>query len=149
MTSTSASQPPKLSAAGWTTITVLAILANPRIVPASRTFVLDAQFYVGPTNVHEGNTSGSQAHLDLPTFTIDPCKRPYVKVTGVAMELSKDQATFEVNVEQYISSFKSNTPTTPQAGGSRFKPTTRFFCHIPDSPKYKSWGSKPLPGNKR
>lgn len=27
------------------------------------------------------------------------------------------------------------------------KPATTFFCHIPDSPKYKAYG-KPLPRNK-
>jgi hypothetical protein len=37
----------------------------------------------------------------------------------------------------------------PQAGGSRLKPTTTFFCYIPDLPKYRTWSSKPLPANKR
>jgi hypothetical protein len=47
--STSASQPPKLSAIGRATITGLAILANPRI-HASKILVFDAQFYLGPTD---------------------------------------------------------------------------------------------------
>ena len=34
-------------------------------------------------------------------------------------------------------------------GTDRLKPTTRFLCHIPDSPKYKGWTGKPMPGNKR
>jgi hypothetical protein len=29
------------------------------------------------------------------------------------------------------------------------KPTTSFLCHIPDTAKFKSWGRKPMPGNKR
>jgi hypothetical protein len=70
---------------------------------------------------------------------------PYFHVTGVAMAVSKAEATFELNVEQYISCPKSD-PSTKQAGG-RSKPTTRFFCHIPDSPKYRS--GKPMPGNNR
>jgi hypothetical protein len=52
-----------------------------------------------------------------------------------------------MNVEQYISCIKPDP--SKQAGGSRLKPTTRFFCHIPDSAKYRSWGGKPVPGNKR
>ena len=88
------------------------------------------------------------AHPDLSTFAIDPCKQPSVQITGVAMKVSKEEATFEITVEQYISSFKSNT-STPQAAGGRLKPTTTFFCYIPDSPKYKNWGNKPLPGNNR
>jgi len=47
--STSASQP-KPSAAGWATLTGLVILANPRVISASRTIVLDAQVFLGPTD---------------------------------------------------------------------------------------------------
>lgn len=86
--------------------------------------------------------------IDLPTFTIDPCMRPFIHVTGVAMECLKAESTFEVNVEQYISRVKSDL-STEQAGGNRLKPTTRFLCHIPDSAKYKSWRSKPMPTNNR
>ena len=43
-TSTSA---PKLSAAGRTSLNGLAILANPRSIPASKTIVIDAQLYLG------------------------------------------------------------------------------------------------------
>jgi len=78
-------------------------------------------------------------------FTIDPRVRPYVQVTGVAMSCSKADATFEVTVEQYISCFR----TTKDAGGSHLKPATTFFCHIPDSPVYRNWSGKPVPGNKR
>lgn len=74
--------------------------------------------------------------------------QPYVQVTGVATECLKEEATFEVNLEQYISCLKSG-PSTKQAVGESMKPFTTFLCHIPDSPKYKTWGSKPLPGNKR
>jgi hypothetical protein len=62
------------------------------------------------------------------------------------MGVSKMEATFELNVEQYISCAKSD-PSTKQAGGRSSKPTTLFFCHIPDSQKYKS--GKPMPGNNR
>jgi len=71
--------------------------------------------------------------------------RPYVQLTGVAMGCSKADATFEVTVEQYISCFRS----TKDAGGSHSKPSTTFFCYIPDSPIYRNWSSKPVPGNKR
>jgi len=63
------------------------------------------------------------------------------------MECSKADATFEVTIEQFISCVKSGT-STEQPGGSRAKPATLFVCHIPDSPKYRNWGSKPFPGNK-
>ena len=71
--------------------------------------------------------------------------RPYVHITGVAVDCLKAEATFEVNIEQYISCFKSNAPT--EGAGGDLKPATTFFCHIPDSPKYKSCG-KPMPRNK-
>jgi len=68
-------------------------------------------------------------------------------VTGVAMEHSKAEAMFEITVEQYVSCVKSDPPA--KKGVDRLKPTTSFLCHIPDSSKFKSWGSKPMPGNKR
>lgn len=50
-TSTSASpSQPKPSAAGWASLTGLAILANPRSISASKTIVLDAQVFLGPTD---------------------------------------------------------------------------------------------------
>ena len=48
-TMTSASMPKPL-AAGWASVTGLAILANPHIIPASKTIVLDVQIYLGPTD---------------------------------------------------------------------------------------------------
>lgn len=39
---------PNLSATGWAFITGLAILANPRIAPGSKTVVIDTQLYLGP-----------------------------------------------------------------------------------------------------
>ena len=68
-------------------------------------------------------------------------------VTGVAMERSKAEAMFEITVEQYVSCVKSDPPA--KKGANRLKPTTCLLCHIPDSAKFKSWGSKPMPGNKR
>jgi len=51
VTSETSSSPslPKLSAAGSAYLTGLAILANPRRIPASNTFVFDTQLYLGPT----------------------------------------------------------------------------------------------------
>lgn len=72
--------------------------------------------------------------------------RPYIQVTGVVGECSKADATFEVTVEQYIACYKSTNTKEP---GSRLKPATTFFGHIPDSPRYKSWSNKPVPGSKR
>ena len=68
-TSTSAPQPemPKPAAAGLATITGLAILANPRIVHASKTLVLDAQFYLGLTN--RDSLIGSLRYYNLRDYT--------------------------------------------------------------------------------
>lgn len=63
------------------------------------------------------------------------------------MVRSKAEATFEINIEQYVSCVKSEPST--KKGVGRLKPTTFFLCRIPDTPKFKSWGSKPIPGNKR
>jgi len=60
------------------------------------------------------------------------------------MNCSQTNATFEVTVGQYITCFRST-----KDGGSQSKSATTFFCHIPDSPRYKNWSGKPLPGNKR
>ena len=40
---------PKLSAGGSAYVTGLAILANPRRIPVSKTIVFDTQLYLGPT----------------------------------------------------------------------------------------------------
>jgi hypothetical protein len=48
-TSTSALQQ-KLAAPGWASVTGLVILANPRMIPASKTVVLDAQLYLKVTD---------------------------------------------------------------------------------------------------
>jgi hypothetical protein len=86
---------------------------------------------------------GVPSEDDEDYVTIDPREPPYFTVTGVAVECSQDEGTFEMNVEQYISCDLS----TKGAGGSRSKPFTRFRCHIPNSPKYKN--RRPLPWNRR
>ena len=86
--------------------------------------------------------------VNLPTFTIDPCVRPFIHVSGVATKCLKAESTFEVNVEQYISCVRSDL-STEKAGGNRLKPITSFLCHIPDSPKYRNWRSKPMPTDNR
>lgn len=47
-TSANSSSQSKLSAAGSAYLTGLALLANPRRIPASNTFVFDTQLYLGP-----------------------------------------------------------------------------------------------------
>jgi hypothetical protein len=74
--------------------------------------------------------------------------QPYVHVTGVAMNCSKTTSTFEVTVEQYISSVRSKH-STKDAGGGHLNAITTFVCHIPDSPRYQTWSGKPLPWSKR
>lgn len=96
-------------------------------------------------NVSPDGNEGYISLSDLPTFTIDPCVRPYIHVTGVAVVRSKAEETFEVNVEQYVSCVKSD----PSTGGSRLKPITRFLCRFPVTGKYSTWSSKPMPSSKR
>lgn len=64
-----ASPRPKLSAAGWAFITGLAILANPRVVPSSKTVVIDAQLYLGPTD--EDLVIGSLRYFNSANLTFD------------------------------------------------------------------------------
>lgn len=97
--------------------------------------------YLAPEESSHSNVN------DLRAVLLDPCVRPFIYITGVAMEHSKTEATFEINIEQYISCVKSEPST--KKGVSRLKPTTTFFCHIPDTAKFRSWGRKPMPGNKR
>jgi hypothetical protein len=80
-------------------------------------------------------------------ITMNPCLQPFIYITGVAMEHSKAEATFEIKIEQYVSCVKSDPST--KKGVSRLKPTTFFLCYIPDTAKFKSWGHKPMPGNKQ
>jgi hypothetical protein len=102
--------------------------------------------YLAP---EESSHSSLSEGNDLQVVTIiDPCVRPFVHITGVAIERSKTEAMFDINVEQYVSCVKSN-PGSTSKGVNRLKPTTFFLCHIPDTAKFKSWGRKPMPGNKR
>jgi hypothetical protein len=102
--------------------------------------------YLAPEESSHSNPSKGS---DLRAVTLDPCIRPFIYITGVAMERSKTEATFEINVEQYVSCVKSELSTSSKNGVSGLKLTTSFLCHIPDTPKFKSWGRKPMPGNKR
>ena len=74
-TTTTTPSQPKLVAAGWASITGIAILANPRMIPASKTIVFDAQLYLGPTDedlligslryFNSTNSSANRGNSDL------------------------------------------------------------------------------------
>ena len=66
--STSASQP-KPSAAGSADVTGIAILANPRIIPGSKTIVFDAQLYLEPTD--QDLLIGSLRYFNSANLTFD------------------------------------------------------------------------------
>jgi len=74
-TTTLASQP-KLLAAGWASITGIAILANPRIIPASKTIVLDVQLYLGPTD--QDLLIGSLRYFNSANLSFDDGPNLYV-----------------------------------------------------------------------
>ncbi|KAJ7217387.1 hypothetical protein C8J57DRAFT_1095875 [Mycena rebaudengoi] len=158
-------------------ITAIAILENPRVIPKMKTTVLNAQIFLGSSepalicNLHYFNANnivfkdipeafviilqGARALTDAQTYSqqlaaldyhimgdivwlvrlgspgdFDICQRPYTHITGLPSNINKDDATFEVNVEQYIAATKS----------------TKLFparCLIPDTARFKNF--KPVP----
>jgi hypothetical protein len=88
-TSTTVSQP-KIWAAGWASVSGLAILANPRRIPASRTIVVDAQFYLGPTDQHL--LIGSLRYFNAADLSFDDGPNLYMISATVSVLLSVSQA---------------------------------------------------------
>jgi hypothetical protein len=82
-TSTSAPQPPKLSAGGRAIISSLVILANPRMLPASKYLVLDAQFYLG--SMDQGLIMGSLRYFNSDNATFDEEPSLYFVHTSVSI----------------------------------------------------------------
>jgi Na+-transporting NADH:ubiquinone oxidoreductase subunit NqrB len=81
-TPTASLSQPKPSAAGWASLTALAILANPRGI--SKTIVLDAQVFLGPTDSDlligslryfnsNDHTFDDEPHLYSITATVSSC----------------------------------------------------------------------------
>jgi hypothetical protein len=66
-------------------------------------------------------------------------------LSGLALNCKPDKATFTLDVDVYVSSYKDARDGT---GSNLLRPTAPFLCKIPDSPKYKS-GGKPMPYNRR
>jgi len=72
---------PHLSAAGWAFVTGLAILANPRGFPGSKTVAFDTQFYLGPGD--EDLMIGSLRFFNLKDLTFDDQPNLYFIITTV------------------------------------------------------------------
>jgi len=83
-TSTSASQA-KPSVVGWASVTGPAILANPRGISGSKTIVLDAQLYLGPTN--QDLLIGSLRYFNSDNHSFDDAPSLYAIVTSVSIYL--------------------------------------------------------------
>ena len=93
-TTTSASQP-KLLAAGCASITGIAILANPRIIPASKTIVLDVQLYLGPTD--EDLLIGSLRYFNSANLNFDDEPNLYVIYATVSTQITIRLNTNKLN----------------------------------------------------
>jgi len=74
------------------------------------------------------------------SFSIDPAQHAYLHILGVAVNCNEKEATFDVEIDQYISTLK-DVKSSP----SKF--VTPFSCSIPDSPRYKT--GKPVPYNRQ
>jgi hypothetical protein len=81
---------------------------------------------------------GHPHNLD-PVF--NPMVRPNVFLSGVALDRNTDTSSFTLDIDVWVSASKDSTKPA-------FKPTARFHCVIPDSPRYKA-GGKPIPYNHR
>jgi hypothetical protein len=84
-TTTTTPSQPKLVAAGWASITGIAILANPRMIPASKTIVFDAQLYLGPTD--EDLLIGSLRYFNSTNFSFDDGPSFYVIYATVSTHI--------------------------------------------------------------
>ena len=98
---------------------LLIIISDPQIVPLTP-----------PSSDCDDNSS----------FSIDPAQRAYLHISGAAVNCDEKEATFDIEIDQYISTLK-NVKSSP----SKF--ITPFSCSIPDSPRYKT--GKPVPYNRR
>jgi len=67
---------------------------------------------------------------------------PYVHLSGLALNCKKDEATFTLDIDLWVSSL-IKTEQKPARRAS-----APFLCHIADSPKYKN-STKPTPYEKR
>ncbi|PPQ91546.1 hypothetical protein CVT25_008685 [Psilocybe cyanescens] len=102
------------------TITAIAAIGNARNVPNSKKVVLDAQVYVGSENLHVSKFQVIIASSS--SFSIDPSQHAYLHVTGVATNCQKEQGTFDLDVDRYISVLKPVQKVKPSA------PTRSQIC---------------------
>ncbi|KAF8974722.1 hypothetical protein BDZ97DRAFT_1690533, partial [Flammula alnicola] len=120
-----------------TTIFRMEITADivPTTLPADDySFIGDINWVVplnAPQDFYNANKTGN-------TFSIDPCQRALVHVSGIATNCQKDQGSFDVDLEHYVSALKDTKHV------KAFAPLT---CVILDSPRYKN--GKPVPYNRR
>jgi hypothetical protein len=84
-TGTTSAFQPKLSAAGYASVTGLAILANPRIIRASKTIILDVQIYLGPTD--QDLLLGSFRYFNSTNLTFDDGPNLYVIHAKVSTQI--------------------------------------------------------------
>lgn len=84
-TSTTSASQPKLSVAGSAIITGLAVLANPRVLPSSKTIVLDVQVYLGPMD--QDLLIGSLRYFNSTDMTFDDAPNLYVIFAKVSTQI--------------------------------------------------------------
>jgi len=102
-TTTSASQP-KLLAAGWTSVTGIAILANPRSIPKlPQTIVLDVQLYLGPTD--DDLLIGSLRYYNQANLSFDDGPNLYIIFATVSAQI-----VIRLNINRSIFSLLDEIP---------------------------------------
>jgi hypothetical protein len=84
-TSTTSASQPKLSAVGSAFVIGLAVLANPRRLPSSKTFVLDVQLYLGPAD--EDILIGSLRYFNSNNLIFDDAPSLYVIYAKVSTQI--------------------------------------------------------------
>ena len=66
--------------------------------------------------------------------SIDPAQGVYVHLSGYAANCDQQEATFDINILQYI------LMMGPTKSGSKTKPTASFACTVLNSPQYEKFG---------
>ncbi|KAJ7118403.1 hypothetical protein C8R43DRAFT_901581 [Mycena crocata] len=159
-------------------ITAVAVLENPRVIPKTKTIVFDAQIYLGSSepalisSLRYFNTENanfpevgcySVPARTLPTVEVfsqeltpvdyhafgditwlvslgspenfDMCRHAAVHICGPSANINKDDSTFEIHVEQYLSATKVADNLFP------------VRCQFPDTKRWEKY--KPIPGKSK
>lgn len=71
----------------------------------------------------------------LTAFPADPEQWAYIHISGVAMNVQRSEAKFDLDIEQYVSCMKDALKSASSQITKPIKPIAPISCTIPDSPK--------------